>query len=124
MSKRRLDEDYNPMNEIYEKSIKKPNKQQTDSFLTRNQEKIWSLQKKGFKPADIAKSLCLDQGLSATSVSGKQVSNWINYHKKSGKQSTRSISLNNENLRPDRSDNCMSSLFLRMMTSSYFVRVR
>ena len=80
MSKRRLDDDYNPMNEIVEKTRQKkkpPSKTQTDSFLSRNHDKIWDLQKKGFKPTDIAKSLCMEQGLSNKSVSGKQVSNWI-----------------------------------------------
>jgi hypothetical protein len=68
--------------------------------LTYHSKEIWDLENLGVKPMQIASSLCAKHKLPKNALTGKQVSNWIAYQKKSGKHSTRKVSLENKNLRP------------------------
>jgi hypothetical protein len=58
------------------------------------------------RPGKIAQALCLELGL-ANAISSKQISNYMQYHKKSGQMKTPSVSNKNNNLRPEFSDSCM-----------------
>jgi hypothetical protein len=115
MSKRRNDdEDYEPQRSIEEgKKIKKSQKKvvrksnNTNTFLDENAKQIINLHKGGSKPKEIAASLCSAKSLKQGSITGKQISSWIDYRKKSGQLKTNSVSLDNKNLRVDFDDDCM-----------------
>jgi hypothetical protein len=77
------------------------------TFLDQNARKIWTLHHAGGGPASIAQTLCTDANLKPGSVNSKQISNWLDYRKKSGQGRTRSVSFGNDNLRADDGD-CMS----------------
>jgi hypothetical protein len=111
MKKKRRDGDFVP--DLEEDDFESPAKKKriAESFLTKNQGEVWELQSLGSKPAAIAGAICAKHGLPKSALNGKQVSNWVSYHKKSGKHGTRKVSLQNDNLRPDRSDNC-ANIFL------------
>ncbi len=81
----------------------------SETFLNKNQKEIYELQSNGSKPREIAKIICINHGLNENAVTPKMVSNYLGYQKRAGNHGTRPISLQNNNLRPDRSDNCMYS---------------
>jgi hypothetical protein len=112
MSKRKADPDYDPVQaeQIQHKKpkvipkVRTKTKEQAQTFLTTHADEVVSMHQKGMKPTAIATSLCLGQGLREGAVTGKQVSNWIYYHKKAKKIKTRSVCGKNGNLRADDSD--------------------
>jgi len=120
MSRRARDGDYAPEDEseiIKKKSRKKKNSPEvkinkgvSETFLNKNQKEVYQLQSNGSKPKEIAKIICINHGLNENAVTPKMVSNFLGYQKRAGNHGTRSISLQNNNLRPDRSDNCMFSI--------------
>ncbi len=78
------------------------------SYLSKHGDLIWKLHESNMGPQAIAEALLKsDKGLSAHSLTGKQVSNWINYQKKSGAHKTREVSLKNDNLKADDDHNCV-----------------
>jgi len=103
-AKRNRDPDYDPNDYTTEESRSQKSKlESSNGFLTQNKKMIWDLHSNGAKPGQIANALCSKHGLK-NAISAKQVSNWIQYHKKSGQHPTRPITPKNNNLRPDSSD--------------------
>ncbi len=108
-SRKKKDLDYEPTEPLPKrKKLVNENiysKEESETFLNQNQSEIWQLQSMGLKPKAIAQTLCTNHGLKKESVTPKQVSNWIQYKKRSGQHKTRPVSINN--IRPDLSDSCM-----------------
>lgn len=110
MSKRK-DKDYDPLEvEI----IKKPKRKKTISRIQRKEtllddhgKEIINMHQNGLTPTTIAQTLCSKKGLKSGGITGKQISSWIDYRKKSGQIKTRPVSLINNNLRANTEDNCM-----------------
>jgi hypothetical protein len=112
MKRKEKDEDFVPtddQDELFEGDESKKSSRNTNdrknSFLSQNKDFIWKLHFSGCKPHEIATSLCTSKGLPKEAIVAKNVANWINYQKKSGKHGTRPVSLKNGNLRVDFSDN-------------------
>jgi len=101
-------EDYYPSDEAEEilpPKKKNSKKQDTTKFLTHNAEEVMKLHRMGNHPKEIADVLARKIGLKIGSISGKDVSNWLYYHKKAGNIKTRPVSLQNKNLNFNLSDN-------------------
>jgi hypothetical protein len=78
------------------------------SFLDQHASKIWYHDNQNLSASDIASVLCLELGLPKNSLDGKQISNWMDYKKKSRTGKPRSVSAKNNNLKADSEDNtCM-----------------
>jgi len=73
----------------------------TNSFMDENSNQIINLHNAGSKPKEIAAALCSSKSLKSGSITGKQISSWINYRKSSGQLKTRPVSLSNNNLRAE-----------------------
>jgi len=108
MSKRHTDRDYDPSLEMASPTKKAKvtpkTTQQAQTFLTSHSDDLVRMHKAGMKPTPIANTLCQNTGLREGAVTGKQVSNWLYYHKKSKKLKTRSVSGKNKNLRAEDED--------------------
>lgn len=100
---------------------KKSASKRIPSFLTQHETEIMAAHNKGAGPADIAALICANNGLSKDAVTGKQISNWINYHKKAKKKKTRPVSLSNNNLRANSSDSCMFDFFRYLVLFLFFL---
>jgi hypothetical protein len=74
------------------------------TFLSRNRDEIIGLHKEGLRPAEIAETICMNRGLKKSTISAKQVSNWLDRQKKSKNLKTKPISLPNNNLRVNLAD--------------------
>jgi hypothetical protein len=79
-------------------------------WLTDHEEDIMALHDEGTKSLDIARHLVNKYNLPARAITAKAVSDWLNYHKKSKKKRTYSVSQAHGNLPVDLTDNCMFSL--------------
>jgi hypothetical protein len=76
-------------------------------WLNERASRIWELHNQNLKPGQICDVLHREAGVKNRQICGnKQVSDWINYRKKTGHK-TQAVSLNNNNLRADKSDSCM-----------------
>jgi hypothetical protein len=116
MSKRQKDMDYDPSQEMAtvtkKAKVTPKTTQQAQTFLTSHEDDLIRMHKAGMKPTPIANTLCQNAGLREGAVTGKQVSNWLYYHKKSKKLKTRSVSGKNKNLRAEEEDQgCMHFFF-------------
>lgn len=76
------------------------------SLLEDNKELIFALHAKGTKPKDIAEAVLSTKKLQS-GITGKQISDFIYYRKKSGQIKTFPVSPGNDNLRANRGDSCM-----------------
>lgn len=88
--------------------FKKKNKRKSKkmpSFLSMHEDEIWRMNKAGSGPTDIAKQLVAQNGLNENAITAKQVSNWLQCHKKAHNGKTRPVSLVNRNLRANAGDN-------------------
>jgi hypothetical protein len=78
------------------------------SFLTIHENEIREGQRLRLGPTAIASRICAKNGLAEGAIQGKQVSNWLNYHKISRGQKTTPVSLKNANLPVNPADSkCM-----------------
>jgi hypothetical protein len=104
-------DDYTALDEAEKKSTakRKVNKSNKNSyaFLTPFANKIWKMDADGIQPKDIASSICIDEHMPTGSISGHQVSLWMNYQKKSKQGKPRSVSLKNNNMKAENDDDCM-----------------
>ncbi len=97
-------EEERPKKKQKQSKVKPHTKEKAQTFLTTHAAEVVRMHKANMKPTAIAKTLCLSQGLRDGAVTGKQVSNWLNYHKKSKQIKTNSVSLKNNNLRVEGED--------------------
>lgn len=65
------------------------------SFLSNHADTIVKLNKAGLKPLAIATSLISENGLPKGAITGKQISDWLSYHKKAKKIKTLPVSAKN-----------------------------
>jgi hypothetical protein len=79
----------------------------TWTLLDQNRDKIASMKKNQMRTGNIAKVLGLQLGMGLNGVDSKQLSNWMNYQKKSNQLQTPSVSHKNNNIRTDFTDSCM-----------------
>ncbi len=116
MSKRsakELDHDYKPP-EVPKAKKARNSKQKAftknsstgSSLLDDNHNLIIQMHQNGTKPKDIAKAVLSTKGLTS-GISGKQISDFLYYRKKSGQLKTFPVSGKNNNIRADMSDTCM-----------------
>lgn len=78
------------------------------SWIDDRAKRIWELQGEGLKPGAISQTLNVEAKLKkGHGCTGKEISDWIRYNKKSKKHGTNPVSLENNNLRVDLSDACM-----------------
>ncbi len=98
------------------KSSDKPNKSKSTpkqpspnqmGLLDENIDLIQSMAKAGSKPAAIAKAILTNKKLKS-GLTGKQVSDYIGYRKRSGQWDGYAVSNKNNNLKADFSHDCMS----------------
>lgn len=104
MSKKRkkVDTDYFPSNkDENDEDIVQSRKV---DFLAKNSKDIFQLNQDGNGPTKIAEMLCVKNGLTVGSITGKKVTNWLRNHKNAGIGKFRPVSLQNNNLRMNESD--------------------
>jgi hypothetical protein len=79
------------------------------SWLDDRSKRIWELHDAGYKPKMISETLNTEAKLKkGQGCTGKEISDWIRYWKKSRARATRPVSLQNNNLRAENTDSCMS----------------
>lgn len=99
------DNDYEDKPNVVQKSYNKKEPAVENEWLSERSERIWDLNSKNNKPAQIASTLNSEAKLKQKSgVTGKQVSDWMRYRKKAGKHKTNPVSLDNNNLRVENTD--------------------
>lgn len=107
---RKGDEEYRPLEAEVAMPPKKPKAKaltklnRLSSSLTDMAGEIWAMHDEGRGPTDIAKELCIRKGKPPEFWTGRQVSNWINYHRKAKKHKTLPVSLKNNNLEANPGD--------------------
>ena len=88
----------------------------SQSFLDKHQDFIVDSFKAGMGPAEIASTLCKNNGIRSSGIHGKQIENWYQHRVKSGKiprVKRELVSNKNKNIEADDSDNCLSNQILR-----------
>lgn len=109
------DSDYVPLDEVMTHPrgkglTKKKKSSRVPSFLDGHRDAILALISAGSRPSDVAKILTTKLRMKEGSITGKQISNWIGYKKKSKQIKTVPVSLNNNNLKANTNDSqCMIS---------------
>ena len=78
-----------------------------NKFLDDHADEIVRMHRNGTKPKDIAAALCAQEGIASNATTGKKVSGWINYRKKSGQLKTYSVSADHNNLKAEKGHNCI-----------------
>lgn len=105
MKRKKVDEDYNPESEEQVVEKKKKTKPSTKeyTFLNQHAKEIVAMSHKGMQPAAIATALLTEEGLDLRSnaITGKQISGWIAYRKKTGQMKTNPVSEKNNSLKVD-----------------------
>jgi hypothetical protein len=91
------------------KSYDKSEDPSVTTWLDERADRIWQLVGSHLRPLQIANTLNKEAKLKKNQgCNNKQVSDWINYRKKRGTgHKTSAVSLDNNNLRADKSDSCM-----------------
>jgi hypothetical protein len=103
------DDEYKDVEEIAQPTKKRKKKEKFLNFvrMDKHAKKIWNMDKNGSSASEIAAALCLDNNLPVDSITGKQVSNWMDYKKRSKSGKPRQVSIENNNLRAEYIDDCM-----------------
>jgi hypothetical protein len=124
-SKKNLDTDYVQPPEQPCKSGCKRSSRVPSFLLTIHEAEIRQLQKLKLGPTAIAKRICANNGLAEGAITGKQISNWLNYQKKARGRKTNPVSLKNANLAVNSSDSkCMLQYSFRLLLKIRVFRCR
>jgi hypothetical protein len=125
-SKKNLDTDYvQPPEQPFAKVDAPKRSSRVPSFLTIHEAEIRQLQKLKLGPTAIAKRICANNGLAEGAITGKQISNWLNYQKKARGRKTNPVSLKNANLAVNSSDSkCMLQYSFRLLLKIRVFRCR
>ena len=107
--RRSIDEDafIPPKNARTTKKPKNAADERSQSLLSKSAEKIWALHNTGMPVGQIAKALIAENKLAPNGVTGRQVTQWIQYHKNDGTRKTHEVSEKHNNMRADDAHNCM-----------------